>query len=787
MSEKTISKLFDNIMELINQSEYESAEKLITYLEKIDPNVFQLMKAKFLLLFIKKEYYMAIDCLVDKQNEIQIEYDEEVYLKLAKCYEYTNKLIAAANVYRVIINNTKNPKLILDIENKIELMNLQNNDYLKINFFVRVGMDSFINEVIEVLSKKYEVEKILVSDYTDIDQKISDSAINWFEWCDELIAYASKLENASQYTIICRLHSYEAFTDQIRNVNWSNVKKVIFIAQHIRDYVLENSNLDKSKTVVIPNAVDFNKWKFKRRNLGFNIAYVGYINYKKGPMLLLQSIHEIVKKDSRYVLHIAGEFQDPRDVLYFNQMIPILGLKDNVKFHGWIDNLDEWLEDKNYILCTSILESQNMSVMQAMAKGIKPLVHNFVGAKDIYKSDYVWSDINELVQILNEKSYQSYEYRNYLSEKYSLQIVHKELMEFFDDLTKKSVDSEMNAINENSPLVTIGIANYNYSKFIKNCIESILLQTYKNIEIIIVDDKSTDESRQIIESYKNKFNQINTIYHDKNMGTGAIAFQEIINLSRGDYFILLSSDDFLVDKNVVMNFLEAYKRNSNVDYIYGDLNIVDINGKFIESWEYGDFSDQQIVKHTFSKMGSGLIPISVGMHKSSYYKDKNRTWFHDPNNIVSSDVLNSLINIKEGWHYMHLPIKFLNYRKHGENTTFNLKERIKSVTSVIDYITNNFQTDYYMDSHFYNEYKGKIDLYFCYYYLELINQYYENWHPFGETIQIENNDFFKLFEPFISKLKFYLAIIKDKNEYKDHINEIENKLQFLINGGKNVK
>lgn len=785
MNKEIVEKIYNNILELIKQHNYENAEKLIMHLEKIEPSALQMIRVKLLLLFTKKEYYKAIEYMMDKKKKSEVEYEEEIYLMLATCYEYTNNLIAAVGIYQLILKKTSNPNLILDIEKKIKSFNLENIIYPKINFFVKVGMDSFINGVIEDLSAKYEVEKILVSNYKDIDQNISDSAINWFEWCDELISYASKLENAGQYKIVCRLHSYEAFTDQIRNVNWTNVNRVIFVARHIRDYVLENSNLDKSKTVVIPNAIDFDKWKFKKRNHGFKVAYVGYINYKKGPMLLLQSIHEIVKKDSRYVLHVAGEFQDPRDVLYFNQMIPILGLNDNVKFHGWIDNLDEWLEDKNYILCTSILESQNMSVMQAMAKGIKPLIHNFVGAANIYKSDYIWSDTDELVSMLNGNSYHSNDYRNYLSGKYSLQLVQTELLKLIEDLSNELAYCEINANEQNFPLVTIGIANYNYARFLGDCIDSVLSQTYKNIEVIVVDDKSTDDSRQIIDNYKTKFKQINTIYHDENKGTGAIAFQEIINSAKGDFFVLLSSDDYLVDKNVIKDFLEAFERNPKVDYIYGDLNVVDINGQFDTSWEYANFNDHQIVKHTFNRLGSGLLPISVGMHKTSYYKARNKTWFHDPNNIVSSDVLNTLINIKDGWLYTHLPIKFLSYRRHDNNTTFNIEERIKSVVSVIEYIINNFNAEYYMDTHIYLEHKEKLNLFYCYYYFELINQYYKNWNPFGKKLHVVNNEISKIFEPFITKFYYYLARSKESCEHLEQINEIENKLISLIRGGEN--
>ncbi|MBF0211516.1 MAG: methyltransferase domain-containing protein, partial [Desulfamplus sp.] len=292
----------------------------------------------------------------------------------------------------------------------------------KIIFFVKKGMDSFIGDIINGLSLQYESKKIIITNYNQVDQEMQWADICWFEWCDDLIIYASKLEGLKEKKVICRLHSYEAFTDYPTKVNWDNVDIIIFVAKHICNIVLEQTpSLNKEKAVIIPNGIDLRKYHFKNRKPGFKIAYLGYINYKKGPMLLLHTFKAIHDSDSRYKLYIAGTFQDTRDILYYRQMINEMGLTNSVFHDGWQDDVDKWLEDKNYIICTSVLESQNLSVMQAMAKGIKPLVHNFVGAKSIYLEEYVWNTIPECIKILHNKNYNSTEYRNFIKDNYSLE------------------------------------------------------------------------------------------------------------------------------------------------------------------------------------------------------------------------------------------------------------------------------------------------------------------------------------------------------------------------------
>jgi 2-polyprenyl-3-methyl-5-hydroxy-6-metoxy-1,4-benzoquinol methylase/glycosyltransferase involved in cell wall biosynthesis len=309
----------------------------------------------------------------------------------------------------------------------------------KIAFFSK-GDDKFIDNVIERLSVQFETKKITVRTQEQlklIDQWMVWADICWFEWCDGLVAYGSKLVLAKNRIILCRLHSYEAFTNYPSQVNWSCVDRLIFVSEHIQKYVAENFKIDEEITIVIPNGVDINKCCFNKRSFGFKVAYVGYINYKKGPMLLLQTFKAIYDQDNRYKFYIAGRFQDPRYSLYFNQMVKEFGLENSFFFEGWQEDINQWLEDKNYILCTSVLESQNMSVMQAMAKGIKPIIHNFVGAKGIYEQKYLWNTIGEAVCMIEEESYDSLEYREFVEYNYSIEKQYQAICKMILGLTKE--------------------------------------------------------------------------------------------------------------------------------------------------------------------------------------------------------------------------------------------------------------------------------------------------------------------------------------------------------------
>ncbi|MFD3157169.1 glycosyltransferase [Haloimpatiens sp. FM7330] len=432
----------------------------------------------------------------------------------------------------------------------------------KIVFFVLPNLDSFINEIINRLSQEYDTKRVIVTKFNQIDEEMKWADICWFEWCDQLIIYGSKLEIARDKKIICRLHSYEAFTKNITQVKWQNVDKLIFVSDHIRNIVLSKVNINKEQTIVIPNGVDLDKYIYKKREKGFNIAYVGYINFKKGPMLLLHTFKKIYDKDNRYKLYIAGKFQEERYLLYFHQMIIEMGLQNNVIFSGWQNNINKWLEDKNYIICTSILEGHPVGIMEAMARGIKPIVHNFVGARGIYPKKYVWNTIDDAVNMVISDDYDSYEYREFIVENYSLSMQLKELVNLINNVYDKTNILKVisRKIHEKSNMdhsksienLTLLITNYNRGEILRNDLSNGF--KFLNQRKLIVDDCST-KGKEIInylEKNKKDFNIERIVRHKENKGLAGARYSGFSNVST-EYTMILDDDDmiFCMDKEKV--------------------------------------------------------------------------------------------------------------------------------------------------------------------------------------------------------------------------------------------
>lgn len=110
--------------------------------------------------------------------------------------------------------------------------------------------------------------------------------------------------------------------------------------------------------------------------------------------------------------------------------------------------------------------------------------------------------------------------------------------------------------------ISVVIPVYNVEKYLSECLDSVVNQTYKNLQIILVDDGSTDSSGKICDEYAEKDNRI-TVVHQKNAGAGA-AKNTGLELIDGDYFSIIDSDDYIeLDMyEKMVNSLEKY--NSDI-------------------------------------------------------------------------------------------------------------------------------------------------------------------------------------------------------------------------------
>lgn len=137
--------------------------------------------------------------------------------------------------------------------------------------------------------------------------------------------------------------------------------------------------------------------------------------------------------------------------------------------------------------------------------------------------------------------------------------------------------------------IDILLATYNGEKYLKEQLDSILNQTYSNFRLIISDDCSNDNTKQILEEYKQKDDRIEVYYQNENLGY-IKNFEFLLGKVENKFYALSDQDDIWLSEKLE-KYIENMK-NNNSDLVFGDLIVVDENGQEINKsfWKLKGFS-----------------------------------------------------------------------------------------------------------------------------------------------------------------------------------------------------
>lgn len=147
------------------------------------------------------------------------------------------------------------------------------------------------------------------------------------------------------------------------------------------------------------------------------------------------------------------------------------------------------------------------------------------------------------------------------------------------------------------PTVTVIIPNYNHARYLPLRIESVLKQSFQDFEVIILDDCSTDNSREIIDQYASLDTRIQVLYNSENGGSTFSQWNKGIALAAGRYIWLAESDDY-ADAAFLETLVAKVEADPAISLAYCDSWNVDENG--IIKNKYGDFFYQALNPHLWT-------------------------------------------------------------------------------------------------------------------------------------------------------------------------------------------
>ncbi len=224
-----------------------------------------------------------------------------------------------------------------------------------------------------------------------------------------------------------------------------------------------------------------------------------------------------------------------------------------------------------------------------------------------------------------------------------------------------------------SDLVSVVIPVYNSEKFLEECLDSILTQTYQNIEIIAVDDGSTDSSPDILERYSDKIN----IISQKNQGL-ASALNLGISKMKGDWFKWFSPDD-VMHSNTIKTLIDETKNHSDNIILYSNWNIIDDTGNTLREFHESNYNELSEFDFNLRLLDGQQINVNTTLIPAIFLKKYGIRELDEPVAIDYDFFLRSALLHDVKFHLISQPL--VNYRIHSAQLSH------KNISKTLNYIS----------------------------------------------------------------------------------------------------
>lgn len=286
---------------------------------------------------------------------------------------------------------------------------------------------------IEAALREHEVTVSHSEQIEEIGKLSEDKDLLFSMWANEVVIFWTRC--FKQKKIATFMRRYEVWeTGLMENIDWSSVDALFFVSAYFKR--LFNAfwpGVEAHKQHIVQNGIDCDKFPLRPNRTGTKkIALVCQIKNVKNIPLACQILLEL---PTSYTIHHIGLPHTSQICGQTMSYVKELGFGNRFVFEGRIDPSDvpAWLQDKDFILSTSINEGNPNNVLEAMAMGIKPIIHAWPGARDQFPEQYIFTTVNQAVQQIMCETYIPWQYRDWIETHYSLKNFEK-ITEVVNDL-----------------------------------------------------------------------------------------------------------------------------------------------------------------------------------------------------------------------------------------------------------------------------------------------------------------------------------------------------------------
>lgn len=243
-------------------------------------------------------------------------------------------------------------------------------------------------------------------------------------WANDIVAvWTIKFPEKKIVTYLRRFEMWES--GFMQNIVWSAVDKVIFVSKWCREaaneLLIHNEITPPDDQRVIPNGIDIEEFPLRKERP--NTKKIGLVCSLKEVKNVPLAFQIMLGLPEEYTLHHIGlpyRSQDTGQLFSYARGLPGVANRFYTEWYIPKNKVREWLEDKDFIISTSLNEGNPNNIIEAMSAGVKPIIHNWPGAKDQFPEDLIFSRVSEAVGLITDNTYEPQRYRDWVESRYSL-------------------------------------------------------------------------------------------------------------------------------------------------------------------------------------------------------------------------------------------------------------------------------------------------------------------------------------------------------------------------------
>jgi len=374
--------------------------------------------------------------------------------------------------------------------------------------------------------------------------------------CDMKVVYED-----SKQEVINKCYNGDKFNliNVVNNGLAASACNKLFKKELFNDYLFEVGKVNEDIAVVIPALVHAKKISYAAGSFYYYIQRGGSIQ--------------------------NSGFSDKRFDIFYGVDTTLERIKDSKKYNELKDAL---IYNQIIVLLIYVLpKEKNKNRREELLKKYNELSQKY----KIRQNRYFWQFLNSCGT--KHKIYYKMLFKFVCEGQYKLanslisifdilyNIKHKTVIENDIDLDRViDMAKYQKSLNNNDIKISVVVPNYNYARFMYQRLYSILRQNYKIYELIILDDKSSDDSIKVIDQIVSKIKKyvnVKTIYNEKNSGSAFKQWKRGFEEATGDYVWIAEADDYC-QSNLISNLVKPIKNNDNIMISYCDTAFIDTFG-----------------------------------------------------------------------------------------------------------------------------------------------------------------------------------------------------------------